>query len=143
MDEAKRELVQSWLLKASDDLAVAQVLTQGENAFLEAAVYHCQQAAEKAVKAFLVFNDQDPQRTHDVDLLLDRAMLLEPNFAGSRTAGKRLSPYATLYRYPSRLPSPNLERVEEALHDAEAILSQVLACLPPDVHPDSKRSGPQ
>jgi HEPN domain-containing protein len=143
MDEAKQELVQSWLLKASDDLAVAQLLTRRENAFLEAAVYHCQQAAEKAVKAFLVFKDHDPQRTHDVDLLLDKAMHLEPSFAGSRTAGKRLSPFATLYRYPSRHPAPNLERVEEALNDAEAILSQVLAHLPTEVHPDSKRSGPQ
>ncbi|MFI5456366.1 MAG: HEPN domain-containing protein [Isosphaerales bacterium] len=53
MDEAKRELVQSWLLTASRDLAAARVLASGEQASPDAAVYHCQQAAEKALKGIM------------------------------------------------------------------------------------------
>ena len=53
MDEAKAELIRSWLTKASHDLAAAAILGTGDSAILDVAVYHCQQAAEKAVKAFL------------------------------------------------------------------------------------------
>jgi HEPN domain-containing protein len=138
MDEAKRELVQNWLLTASRDLAAARLLADGERAILEVAAYLCQQAAEKAVKAFLVFLDQDPQKTHDVDLLLDKAMRFQPGFSGSRAAGRRVTPYATLYRYPSKLARPNLGRVEEALDDAECIYNQVLSYLPAEVHPETR-----
>ena len=37
----------------------------------DVAVYHCQQAAEKALKAYLVFYDQRVAKTHDVGLLLE------------------------------------------------------------------------
>ncbi len=54
MDEAKRELVQGWLLKASDDLGAARLITQNDRSFPGVTIYHCQQAAEKALKGFLV-----------------------------------------------------------------------------------------
>jgi HEPN domain-containing protein len=140
MDEAKRELVQQWLLKALHDLIAARSLTQQEPVVLDVASYHCQQAAEKAVKAFLVFRDQDPERTHDVDQLLEQAARLEPAFAANRTAGKRLTPYATLYRYPSAVMEPNLEQLVRALDDAASIYDQVLSFLPTEVHPET--TGP-
>jgi len=34
------------------------------------AVYHCQQAAEKAVKAFLVHHGKTYERTHDIEVLV-------------------------------------------------------------------------
>lgn len=46
MDEAKRELVQSWLIKAQHDLAAARKLAADPNPYLDMAIYHCQQAAE-------------------------------------------------------------------------------------------------
>jgi HEPN domain-containing protein len=59
MDEAKRELVQNWLTKAQRDLAAARKFSTEPDPYLDTAIYHCQQAAEKAVKGFLVFHDQD------------------------------------------------------------------------------------
>jgi hypothetical protein len=41
MDEAKRELIPNWLLKASHDLAAARVLTQGDQPILDVAIYLC------------------------------------------------------------------------------------------------------
>jgi HEPN domain-containing protein len=84
MDDAKRELLHSWLLKASHDLAAARLLAQGGRPILDVAIYHCQQAAEKAVKAFLVFNDEFPDRTHDVDVLIQRGMPFEPGLVTLR-----------------------------------------------------------
>lgn len=67
---AKLELVQNWLLKAQRDLLAARRLASGTDPFLDIAVYHCQQAAEKAVKGFLVYRDQPFEKTHDVEVLV-------------------------------------------------------------------------
>ncbi len=136
MDEAKRELVQQWLRKASHDLIAARSLSRTEPTVRDVAIYHCQQAAEKALKAFLVFNDREPDLTHDVDRLLVQAAALNSSFAASRPAGRRLTPYATLYRYPSGSLEPSLEHLNEALLDAASIFDQTLSFLPVDVHPD-------
>ncbi|MGC8638991.1 MAG: HEPN domain-containing protein [Isosphaeraceae bacterium] len=118
----------------------ARSLSQREPILMDVAIYHCQQAAEKAVKAFLVFRDRDPDKTHDVDGLLVQAAAFEPALAASRPAGRRLTPYATLYRYPSGGMEPRFEQLNEALDDAASIYDQVLSCLPPEVHPGAEIS---
>jgi HEPN domain-containing protein len=50
---AKLELVRNWLIKAQHDLAAARKLALSPDPYLDVAVYHCQQAAEKAIKGFL------------------------------------------------------------------------------------------
>ncbi|MEK7329019.1 MAG: HEPN domain-containing protein, partial [Chloroflexota bacterium] len=64
MEEAKQQLVQNWLIKAQHDLATARKLSDGPDPYLDTAIYHCQQAAEKAVKGFLVFRDQRFEKVH-------------------------------------------------------------------------------
>nr|VFK18515.1 MAG: HEPN domain-containing protein [Candidatus Kentron sp. LPFa]VFK33073.1 MAG: HEPN domain-containing protein [Candidatus Kentron sp. LPFa] len=59
MNTAKQQLIQSWLDKAEHDLSAARILAASTEPVLDAAIYHCRQAAEKAVKAFLVFRDED------------------------------------------------------------------------------------
>ncbi len=57
MDEAKSETMQKWLTIAQHDPASARKLAQEPEPLLDTAIYHCQQAAEKAWKALLVFHD--------------------------------------------------------------------------------------
>ena len=45
MDEATTELVRDWLTRASHDLQAARVLAAADDPLLDAAIYHCQQAA--------------------------------------------------------------------------------------------------
>ena len=80
MNEPKRQLVQGWLTKARRDLTSAHVLAAQVEPLLDTAVYHCQQAGEKAVKAFLTFHDCEFERIHDVERLVRLAM---PTKAGS------------------------------------------------------------
>jgi len=53
MDNAQHEAIQQWLLKSQRDLKVANILIDNEESLLDAVVYHCQQCAEKALKAYL------------------------------------------------------------------------------------------
>jgi HEPN domain-containing protein len=48
------DLAQGWLAKARNDLEAARLLIHDEKRLLDIAAYHCQQAAEKALKAWLI-----------------------------------------------------------------------------------------
>ncbi len=80
MDEARQELLHSWLIKAAHDLKGARILSTDPEGPLDLAIYHCQQAGEKSVKAFLVFRGLTPAKTHDIRRLAVEASALEPRF---------------------------------------------------------------
>src|SRR5438093_5827312 len=81
MDDAKRELVRAWLIKARNDLTAAREIGALPHGPLDTAIYHCQQAAEKAVKGFLAFHDHRLERSHDVERLVDLAGSYHASFA--------------------------------------------------------------
>ena len=56
MDEADLELVKDWLTRAHQDLRAAHFAAA--EILLDVAIYHCQQAGEKAVKAYLQWRDE-------------------------------------------------------------------------------------
>ncbi|MBI4659108.1 MAG: HEPN domain-containing protein [Verrucomicrobia bacterium] len=57
----------AWMVKAWRDLETARRAAAGQPPFYDVAVYHCQQAAEKAVKAFLVHHGKPYEKTHDIE----------------------------------------------------------------------------
>jgi HEPN domain-containing protein len=57
MDEVKRDWVRSWLAKAQSDLRSARARAALPEHATDTAVYHCQQAAEKAIKGYLAFRE--------------------------------------------------------------------------------------
>ena len=100
MTNAKVQLVQSWLTKAQHDLASARVLASSDPPLLDTAIYHCQQAAEKAVKGYLVFCDQEIERVHDIEVLIRSAMSCAQEFVDWIDVGIELTPNARIYRDP-------------------------------------------
>ena len=59
MTPALRTYIGSWLNKAEHDLISAQRLLEIEPMILDNACFHCQQAIEKCLKAFLVYQGRD------------------------------------------------------------------------------------
>lgn len=127
--------MQSWLVKALHDLATARKAASAPDPYLDTAIYHCQQAAEKAVKGFLAFHDQPLVRTHDIELLLSLADPFETGFTAWVEAAERLTRYATRYRYPGDVMEPDQQEFDQALNDAEGLFQFVLSVLPAAVHP--------
>lgn len=135
MNAATRRLTQLWLEKALDDLRLLDLVAHSPSGLREAAIYHCQQAAEKAVKAVLVYHEHEPPKTHDLELLISEASRHTPGLAQWMAAGIRLTPYATRFRYPGALSAPDPEEFEQAYADAQGMFRFVLSLLPEDVHP--------
>jgi len=133
MDEAKKDLIQAWLRKAQHDLASAGKLAAGPDPILDTAMYHCQQAAEKAVKAFLAFRDHPLERTHNVRVLITLAESYTPEFSTWRDAAEQLTPYATAFRYPADVPDPDRDKFISAERAAAGLLAFVCSLLPEEV----------
>lgn len=142
MDEATRTAVQSWLFKSKRDLAAARRLAARRSPLLDAAIYHCQQAAEKAVKGFLVFQGDTFPKTHDIEVLARLAAGYAPVYGSLYDAADRLTQYATTYRYPGLLLEPNRAEYEQALQDAEVFVTTTLTLLPRKAHPVRPKRTP-
>jgi len=69
MDDAERELVCACLIEARHDLATARQISGLPDGHLDAAIYHCQQAAEKALKSFLAYSPARSTAMTEVDAI--------------------------------------------------------------------------
>lgn len=137
MDESARELVRDWLTRANHDLRSSRALAGLDDPLLDTAIYHCQQAAEKSVKAWLQSNDDPFPKTHDIEDLVERASGIDPDFRTFAKAASVLTPYVSAFRYPGGFdePMPTREEFDEALQYAQAIYDFVLGLLPADTRP--------
>ena len=131
--DSKDELVKNWLIKAQHDLLAAQKLSSDSDIYSDIAIYHCQQCAEKALKGFLVLQGQPFPRTHDLRLLVQLAIAINPDFQRHQETSELLTPYATEFRYPSDVMQPTEEELKEAIEKAEEIFDFITSLLPQQI----------
>lgn len=136
MDEAKRRLVRAWLIKARHDVQSAHTLAAAAPPLLDTAIYHCQQAAEKALKGWMAYHDLPLVKTHDLGFLVEHAAQVDENVVAILEDAEHLTPYATLFRYPDDYMEPSRAEFTAAYDAAERVLAHVLRRLPAFVHPD-------
>ena len=123
------EAVKDWIRFARMDLSAA-VYLQGHSPLpIEIICYHCQQAAEKALKAVLVSYDADVPHIHDLNKLLAAATQYEDSMQSLFKQANWLMNYAAFTRYPSDIEIGETE-MKTALKYAEDILAQVEFLLP-------------
>ena len=128
-DEALSSIVRQWTAKADIDYRTAQRLLRDEDPIRESIAFHCQQAAEKYLKAFLVWRQVEFPKTHSIAQLLDVIASVAPALAASLADVVSLTPFGAEIRYPGDLPEllPGQEQIVFALamRAREAILAQV------------------
>lgn len=118
-------------------MRAATILAAAEEAPLDVAIYHCQQAAEKAMKAFLQSQDEPFAKTHNLRALVIQAAALERGFAAFEGPADILTPYVSAFRYPggAEEPTPTREEFDEARCHAQAIYDFVVRQLPAEARP--------
>lgn len=87
-----------WVRKAEEDWEGAHVLASRKPPLRDLACFHCQQAAEKYLKALLQENGAVVPKTHDLRDLCNLLLPYEKTLASLRRGLRSLSRYAVDYR---------------------------------------------
>ena len=94
--------VLDWLQKADDDLDSAVLLNDAVRKHIEIICYHCAQAVEKYLKAFIVYNGIIPKKTHDLLYLRDLCEQFDNNFKELLAECTYLNKFSNDIRYPNK-----------------------------------------
>jgi HEPN domain-containing protein len=131
--------VLAWLRVAESDQHVARVCMTIDPPAHDAAAFHCQQAAEKLLKGFLVRASLDFGKTHDLGRLARVVASHFPSVAPLVSTIDDWTAWNIAYRYPDLAepqPEPSAEELSQAL-DVIARLDAALRSLaPPPTPPD-------
>ncbi len=130
MVDAKVHEIRQWLARADHDLRSARLLFIADPPLLDTTVYHCQQTAEKAFKAYLTYQDTPFQKVHILSVLVEQCMKCDPTFEELMDIADLLTPYAVAFRYPGDVLEPAIDDAQEALDAAGKVLDFVLVRLP-------------
>ena len=119
-----------WLAKAEHDLLNIENNLKASAIPWDTVCFHAQQAAEKFLKAFLVFHARPPILTHDLVALFAACVQLNPSLSARQQDCQKLSYHAVTARYPSDLYEPTETDARQMIEAAQRVRSDVLACLP-------------
>ncbi len=122
-----------WMIKASHDLRAAETLAGTSPPLNDEAVFHCQQAAEKAIKGFLAWHGQTFRKTHNLEETGERCLAIDPSLREAIDRAVPLSEYAWKFRYPGALIEPDSAETAEALAAAREVVAAIASRLPPEV----------
>jgi HEPN domain-containing protein len=126
--------VRAWLGKARNDWSLARKALDPPPGELDLAAFHCQQAVEKTLKAYLVSRSIRFEKVHDLNEILDYCAGSDPGFETLRDVAAPLTLYAVAFRYPGP-PEPPRREVESALRVVAQVWRFVAERLPAAVVP--------
>ena len=127
-DETKQ-----WLRHAQEDLRAAEALSTAKPPLPKLTLFHCQQAVEKTLKAFLVWHEQSFERTHNLTRLGKQCVVVDKTLAEIILSAVGLTQYAVKFRYPGEVGEPTLEEAKDSLEIAKSLLNTVIQRLPEEV----------
>lgn len=119
------DLISAWIDKAEKDLLSAVREKTFDHPVTETVCFHCQQSAEKYIKAYLIFLDINFPRTHDLGLLGKLIAGKDDEFRGLISRADLLSDYAVEIRYPDDFNEPTIEEADDAIQIANEIKNYI------------------
>ena len=125
-NDAFQKILSDWLNKATLDLKSAQALLSHDPPLLYPACFHCQQAAEKYLKAFLTLKQIEFPKTHIIEELLDLIYTVDEGLAARLATAARLTPYGVDIRYPADQREPGAEQAREAMELAALVRDSIM-----------------
>ncbi len=118
MKKNKGDLVSNWIKKADRDLEVSKRELKLADPLTDIICFHAQQAAEKYMKAYLIWLDIEFQKTHDIEDLVIIVSKKDPSILKLKDSGAGLSAFAVEARYPE-FEEPSLADTKNAVKVAE------------------------
>lgn len=108
-----------WIEKADHDLGSAKIIYHHLPDYFDTIAFHCQQAAEKYIKAILFHREIEFERSHDLIYLLE---LLPADIAVSIEQYRKavsLNGYSVQIRYPNKIVHMTKDELELAIGIAQ------------------------
>jgi len=130
MQPEKAAETHAWLRRSAEDLRAADVDLAAAPPLVADALFHCQQAVEKALKGFLTWHDRPFRKVHDLREIGAEAIAVDASLEALVRQSVVLSPFATVFRYPYELADPSQEEAREMLSLACEVCQALLARLP-------------
>ena len=125
-----KRLTREWVEQAEGDFATACRERRARKVpNYDAACFHAQQCVEKYLKALLQEEGIGSERTHNLGVLLDAVLSVEPIWESFRTSLNVLNAYAVASRYPGA--SADKETAADALRICREIRNEVRRSLCP------------
>ncbi|MSS73407.1 MAG: HEPN domain-containing protein [Candidatus Latescibacteria bacterium] len=124
-----------WFLKAKEDLRGAEIDLAAVPPLLGDILFHCQQAVEKALKAFLTWHDHPFRKTHDLVEIGSNCMEFDSTLEPLLRRAAPLTEYAWKFRYPGDASAPTQTEAEESFKLAGEVVKAVFSRLPAEVRP--------
>ncbi len=112
--------VREWMRKADQDRRLAQAALEQSPPITDGAAFHCQQAVEKLLKAYLVFRSHPFEKIHDLRALTIECVRFDPGFTSLQAEIVPLTAYAVRFRYPGPV-DPTVEQVRDALEVVQRV----------------------
>ena len=125
----KQTIVGSWLIKADHDLTTAHLVHNHLPDFRDTIAFHCQQAVEKLLKAYLIHLGIPFKRSHDLIYLLDSIEQPEHFTEEDYDRVARLQDYAVEIRYPNDRIFLSSEEIMDALSTADDLFERINTIL--------------
>jgi HEPN domain-containing protein len=120
--------IAKWLRYAREDLSLAREMMSRDHVVPRHVCLYSQQAAEKALKAALFYQEIEAPKTHDLERLL-ALFTSEWCLKVPRESIARLTEWAVEARYPGDWPEASLTDAREALDTAIVIWDTTVAEL--------------
>jgi len=119
-----------WIVKADHDLKIAKDEMKEREPVTDMVCFHCQQAVEKFLKAFLIYKNKEIAKTHDLSFLINECIKIDNDF--NELFEKQIdlmSVYAVEMRYPGDMYVPSVEETNDAISKAEYVKDFVMRKL--------------
>ena len=127
-----RGIVKEWLSNADADFQFARVNFEEKKPFYAQISFHFQQAAEKYLKAYIIANELEFQKIHDLSFLVKICLSKDSSFDKIKDDCEFLNTFYIDTRYPVYWPTNFTEsEAEKAFRAADRIRILVLAKLKP------------
>lgn len=120
-----KELSEEWIKYADEDKKMAELALQ-DGGPANQICFHCQQQAEKYLKAYLALKDARFEKSHQLDYLLYLCETLDKSFNELTSAIEYLADFYTETRYPGDIPEFSLSEAKKAYESAIVIKEFVL-----------------
>ncbi|MBU2579114.1 HEPN domain-containing protein [Patescibacteria group bacterium] len=116
----KNKLFKEWIIKAQNDLETAQILFR-EKGPTDTLCFHCHQAVEKYLKAFLIYHQIEFEKIHDLWKLTKDCAIKDKEILKFEKELKILNGHYIESRYPPEITTYSQKEIKKVLKIAEEI----------------------